>query len=200
MSLLRVSACNSLLPQVEELEKQWHRENHLVAKGGVELLSLEREDFFYLTKFNEGKQSAITKTPQTMVAIHETSTRHETNVTASAPFSKTQGKLDEISHWFAQKKESSIMKPRYQIITLYFSIMSLIKHSNGWNVPFVVSKNCQPKKNIMVSITGFIFYLLSLFLISGLPLEFLRTVDIFSEFPVEQFEDEPDAISCKYYG
>ena len=52
----------------------------------------------------------------------------------------------------------------------------------------------------MVLITGFIFYLLSLFLISGLPLEFLRTVDIFSEFPVEQFEDEPDAISCKYYG
>jgi len=72
---------------VEELEKQWHRENHLVAKGGVELLSLEREDFFYLTKFDE-----------------------------------------------------------------------------------------------------------------GLPLEFLRTVDIFSEFPVEQFEDEPDSISCKYYG
>ena len=49
------------------------------------------------------------------------------------------------------------MKPRYQIITLYFSIVSLVKHRNGWNVPFVVSKNCQPKKNIMVSITGFIY-------------------------------------------
>lgn len=41
--------------QVEELEKQWSREHHLVAKGGVELLSIEKEDFFYLTKVNEGR-------------------------------------------------------------------------------------------------------------------------------------------------
>lgn len=40
--------------QVEELEEQRPRQHHLVAKGGVELMTLEKDDFFYLTKLDEG--------------------------------------------------------------------------------------------------------------------------------------------------
>jgi len=41
--------------QLEGPEKQWQRKHHLVAKGGVELLSLQAEDFSYITKADEGK-------------------------------------------------------------------------------------------------------------------------------------------------
>ena len=46
--------CVYCILKIEELEKQTVRENHLVAKGGVELLSLDREDYFFLTKLDEG--------------------------------------------------------------------------------------------------------------------------------------------------
>ena len=37
-------------------------------------------------------------------------------------------------------------------------------------------------------------------IIVGLPIDFLHQVDIFTEFPVERFYEEPETIQCKYYG